>query len=478
MTRSLLCCLTGLLIGCNEVSTSETVLPAGEHNVILIVVDTLRRDHLGCYGYERATTPNIDRLARDGIVFDSARSASTYTRESISALITGELPTCAGETGWAARPSTKVSTFGELFKQAGFATSFMTTTVAVRDPAFSRGFDSVLQLGKTWNTSNQSLELTDQAIDFVSRHKHERFALYLHYLDPHAPYRPPPRLRDRIPVAKPTPRVLLYSHVREKLATLQAEGFGPGDLRFDDLIARYDAEISLIDESIGRLIDSLAELGLDHETLVVLTADHGEEFLEHDFVEHAWTLYDEVLMVPLLFWAPGLLKPQRVGEAVSLVDVLPTLRSVLGEADETSGKSLLQRNGDSFVASPQPHPVVSELLVPHRAILRSFVDDDWKYIASQRWLEADERAAAIAIDIRAGEGAPGVWGPVVREELYDLRSDPGERNNRIGDMPEKRAEFAALYDQHRARCAGTFPEANEALSQAQLEALKALGYIE
>ena len=481
MRQCLVLLMTGLLLGCNEVVPMRALAPLAEHNLILIVVDTLRPDHLGCYGYERETTPNIDRLAKDGVIFDAARSASSYTGESVTALLTGELPSCAGGTGWGARPSGDVAILGERFRDAGFETALMASTLMLKPEAFTRGFDTVLNLGKSWQDSTLAPKLTDHAIDFMSQHRDERFALYLHYLDPHAPYRPPLRLRERTTDAPPELRLRLYGQVREELTALREDGFGPGDPRYEDLIGRYDAEIMLIDESIGRLIASLTDFGLDRKTLVVLTADHGEEFLEHEFVEHAWTLYDESLRVPLLFWAPGMLRRGRVEEAVSLIDVMPTLWSVLVDANEVSespGASLLASDGAELVASVRPRPVISELLVKRRSVLRSFVDGGWKYIASQHWLEPDQRAAAIALDAAAENGVPEIWGPVIHEELYDLRTDPAERHNRIDSAPEKRAHFARLYVQHRDRCSAHSDGQSDVLDEAQIEALRALGYVD
>ena len=118
------------------------------------------------------------------------------------------------------------------------------------------------------------------------------------------------------------------------------------------------------------------------------------------------------------------------------------------------------------------------LLVKRRSVLRSFVDGGWKYIAAQHWLEPEQRAAAIALDADAENGVPPIWGPVVHEELYDLRSDPAEQHDRIEDAPEKRAHFARLYARHRDRCSDYSDGQSDVLDEARIEALRALGYVD
>lgn len=153
------------------------------------------------------------------------------------------------------------------------------------------------------------------------------FFLYVHYLDPHGPYDPP---AGTVPDFDRFERVGIYNHVRENITTLRSEGFGPGEPRFDDYRARYAAELTHVDTAVGTLLDGLREQGRLENALVIVTSDHGEEFLEHGYVEHAWTLYEESIRVPLILHAPEWLEPARVTGRVSGVDLVPTLDALLG----------------------------------------------------------------------------------------------------------------------------------------------------
>jgi len=318
-----------LLLACGN-GAPDASAPLAGYDVLLIVVDALRADHLGSYAYGRDTSPFIDSLARQGIVFESALSNSSYTRESVAALLTGQLPSRSGAVGWLARPVRAGPHLGEIFRRAGYHTGFLSNTVQLTAPGFERGFDEFRTLPRRWDISGEGGKLSARALDFVRRAGEEPVFLYLHYLDPHAPYQPAPLLRRRFtstPVVSP---LAVYEDVERRIGELVASGFGPGEARFEDLVARYDAEIASTDDALASLLDGLEALGRRNRTLVVITADHGEEFLEHGFVDHAWTLYQESIRVPLIFWAGEAVESARVPQRVSRVEVLPTVLELVG----------------------------------------------------------------------------------------------------------------------------------------------------
>jgi len=454
------------------------------YNLILINIDTLRSDHLSSYGYRRRTSPFLDRLASAGVVFDRARANSSFTRESVSALMTGRLPTIGGSIGWDAKPSPEAPVLGEWLRDAGYRTGFFSNTVMLTDPGFTRGFEEVHHLAANWGISRAGPQLSAHAIDFVRRHADEPFALYLHYLDPHGPYMPPEENLRRFtdhPLADP---VGLYTTVRMQIRELLASGFGPGEPRFEDLVMRYDAEISHTDESIEVLFSALQKLGLLDRTAIVVTADHGEEFLEHGFVEHGWTLYEESLRVPLIFWAPAALHPRRIATPASSVDVLPTLMTLMGiEGDRTAmeGRSLLAEG-----VADDDRVLIGELLIREQNMLRTVVSGDWKYTAVYRWLEPDHRGrAAKAADMLRKRGYTEKfdrWPTAVREELYNLRDDPGEQNDLAATASEPLQRLRAELDAYRARCEAeglepAAPDIAEPLTEQDRERLRALGYL-
>jgi arylsulfatase len=460
--------------------------PLAGHDLILINIDALRADHLGCYGYARDTSPFLDSLCREGVVFERASAGSSYTRESVAALFTGRLPSKSGALGWHAAPTPPHPTLAERLRRHGYRTGFLSNTVMLQNPGFARGFETVRHLPRRWNLSGEGLRLSAAALDFVREVAPARFFLYLHYLDPHGPYEPAPRFHRRL-AERPSPDPLaLYDDVAPRLAELRAEGFGPGDPRFEDLVTRYDAEIAATDEALRRLFRGLAELGVLDHTLVVITADHGEEFLEHDFVEHGWTLYEEVLRVPLLFVSPSALQPARVASRASHVDLVPTLLTLLGVPDDGSefdGSPLFEAGAERVIPATSEHPRIAELLIPRRQIVRSVLQGDWKYVATWRRLDPLERATTRK---RPQDHELDLWGAPVREELFHLGADPGERRNLIATNARVRHDLTAALARFRdagpnhgfAAGAAADERGDLELPPEDAERLEALGYRE
>lgn len=481
--------LAALLLGA-ACSQREAPAAPARYSLIVVNIDSLRADHLGTYGYTRNTSPFIDSLARQGVVFERALANSSFTRESVATLFSGRLPSHGGGSGWNARPAPDAPTLARLLRAAGYATGLFSNTTMLTDPAFTAGFDEV-EHSSTWGVSRAGARLSARAVEFLRRHPDRPFMLYLHYLDPHGPYDPPDDLY-RAFVPHPAATSLdVYRDVRPRCVELVREGFGPGESRFEDMVARYDAEIADTDRAVALLFAGLDELGRRDRTMVVVTADHGEEFLEHGFVEHAWTLYDESLRVPLVLWAPGALPPERVPGLVSTVDITPTLLRLLEiphRPSEFDGSALVEPTADGYRFAAPAHPYIGELLIAGRNVLRMIVSGEWKYIAAQRWLAPVARPAAVAHQDRPspdGERRPfDLWGPVVHEELYDLAADPREQRNLVSTAPAKLDELRAFLAAYRARAqaagadsTGNFP-ASQDLSPADRERLRSLGYVE
>jgi arylsulfatase len=481
-----------LAAGCSDTGTEAPAsdapaAPLAGRNVVLVVSDTLRADHLGFLGYPRDTSPFLDTLAAEGVVFTRAYSCSSFTRESISALFTGRLPSLSGSAGWWAAPSSELRTVGELYRAAGYRTGLFTATVMLSNERFEDGFDEVDQLARRKDGTRPGKQemndaLTDRALAFAAERPGERFLMYVHYLDPHGPYTPAPELQRRFTDEILEDRVKLYAEVRPRLDEFLADGFAPGERRFEDMVVRYDAEIASVDQSLERLFDGLADLGLGDDTLFVFTSDHGEEFLDHGFVEHGWTVYDEATNVPLVFWAPPVLAPARIDTPVSLADVLPTLAALTGVRTDRPGDGLALFAPDARPLTDRD-PVVVELLVPHRGVMRSTVQGHWKLIQARKWLTPSERSV-VSRDENPSRTEPDrfdTFGPIVREELYDLANDPGERTNLIETHPEKAEELRRILAAHEQRARTSAPAAQGALNPDDLdpealEQIRALGY--
>ena len=268
-------------------------------NVILIVMDTLRADHLGCYGYHRPTSPNIDALAKESVTFNRSYSHAPWTHPSIASLMTGLHPRYHGVHQWNHKLSEKYVTLSEVLKAGGYNTGAIMSH-SLFDPRHGhrQGYDiyDLSALGD--NDPNKSITsegVTNRALHALEVLK-EPFFLFVHYFDPHTE----------------------YIHHKEQFPWAG-----------DDDMSRYDSEIAFTDFHIGRLLDVLKEKGLKDRTVVAFTSDHGEEFRDHGGEEHGITLYEEVVRVPLLLRIPGV-KPTRVKEMVAQTHVAPTLLDLVG----------------------------------------------------------------------------------------------------------------------------------------------------
>jgi arylsulfatase len=468
--------LAGLLLACGDAQSFRGF------NLILVNIDTLRPDHLGAYGYARDTSPFIDSLARDGVVFEQALSNSSFTRESVSTLFSGRLPSASGSIGWDATPTADTRTLGERVQAAGYRTGFFSMTTLLTDPAYTRGFDEYQHLTSVWGLSRGSSKVSERALEFVRREPGKPFMLYLHYLDPHGPYEPPPEMVQRFakePFANP---VGLYLEARPRIERLLKEGFGPGEPRFEDLVLRYDAEIADTDRALAQLFEGLEPLGVLERTLIVVTADHGEEFLEHGFLEHGWTLFQESVRIPLVFWAKGL-PPERVAARVSTVDVAPTVLALLEIPHDGPGEgsALFRRVDRRWQVEAPSQPYIGELLIPERNVVRTVIAGDWKYVAAQRWVPPAQRVKAekrqwLGLEVPAID----VWGPPVREALYNLAQDPHETRNLAEAMPEVRSRLAATLKTYQASVQSHATAAKPPAKRTEKDAerLRALGYLE
>jgi len=457
-------------------------------NIIIICIDSLRADHLGCYGYTRNTSPRIDSLAKEGIVFENASSQSSFTRESVSVFLSGLLPSSSGSAGWYASPGANRKGMGDFFKEAGYRTGFFTANNLLDYAEFKKGFDEKQK--ETQKVSGSSLNLSNTAIDFITRNKEQKFMLYLHYLDPHYPYDPPVDYYKRFsPDLYPDP-VGVFDDIRQTVKQLVKEGFGPGEDQFEDMVLRYDAEIAYTDYTVGLLLDKLKELDILYNTVILVTSDHGEEFLEHGYVNHAWTLFNEVTHIPLILWGGPISEPRRISQPVSSVYILPTVLSLFDikfDRKEFDGHPLLSIKNGSVSFFPPAKPYIGELLIQHKDILRAVVKDNWKYISYiihtepenrprnlPRYNELLERNTALHID---------TWAPPKYEALYNLTADPGEKSNLIDSNPEKRDEFCKILSNYEMYCKSKSNGKSKQelktspLSPEELNKLKSLGYM-
>jgi len=374
--------------------------PRPEHpNILLVVVDTLRADRLGCYGNERGLTPEIDRLAEGGQRFEAAFAHAPWTLPSMASLLTSTYPQQHGAGGSLARRDPAgtrvggftgladgVETLAEAFGARGYQTASF-VGVDFLDHAFglTRGFQHVDAQAFGSNVRVRPAgATTDAVLDWLSGRPEDSaqpFLMLVHYFDAHAVYDPPEAYRRRFAAPEDQRESWFRFGTRQQMLELR-EGTLP---LHPETIARaeklYDGEVAHVDAEVGRLLRTLEERGLARDTLVVFTSDHGEEFLDHGGFEHGHSLYRELTHVPLIVSWPGEVKAGVVSTTVGLVDVAPTLCQL---ADVPSSEHFHGRSLAPWFDGSEAEPQKSRAHLAHGnfwgAPLASWIEGDWKLI--------------------------------------------------------------------------------------------------
>jgi arylsulfatase A-like enzyme len=339
-------------------------------NVVIIGVDTLRPDHLGCYGYERETSPAIDRLAAGGVVFENVYSQSPWTLPSFATIFTSLYPMQHGASDPNTKLRTEHPTLPMMLLKRGYSTAAIINAPFLSpEYRLDRGFEYYHYRGPF--AGRVASGTTTDALAWIDKHIDEPFFIFVHYFDPHIPYAPPEpydraffpdydgdlscpfslslALRPRITTFSLNLQGPAHTASRKTMSTLS-----PDD--WDYIRALYDGEIAFTDEAVGALLDGLDERGLRDNTLIFFLSDHGEEFYEHEGFEHGHTLYDEVIKVPLIISLPGHVPENiRVAEHVRLIDVAPTVLDYLDVEPSThlegaSIKPLISGDGSAVAA--------------------------------------------------------------------------------------------------------------------------------
>ena len=485
--------LSLFVFGCQETLPDPKLPP---QHVILVVFDALRADHLGCYGYNRNTSPFLDKLAEEGVLFEQAYSNSSYTRESVSSFLMGLYPSrTAWSGGWEASPDPDIEILPDLFRKAGYHTALFSNTLMLNHPDFHTRFDDYQCFMHFAGLSGIGPQLTERAVSFIRENKDKKTFMYLHYFDPHSPYEPPDEIYRRFAKKLYPDKLTLHDHIRDNFVQLIKSGFGPGNPDFEDFVLRYDAEIAYEDDSLRSLFDQLSSMGALENSVIIFTSDHGEEFLEHGFLEHAWKLYPESIHVPLIFWSPRRFKPARIANRTELTALLPTLMKIshinLPKDRPCDGLSLFTIEDGKWVSPPYNKPIISELLVGMRNIVRSVIKDNFQYIAAPKYMTPAEMSSVwnTANDVRyeylRGKRAfPDLWGPLEYEALFDLNADPSAMNNIIEENQNIKEAQVLHLENYRKECPEQLSDAvkaarsPETLTREMRDTLESLGYLD
>jgi arylsulfatase A-like enzyme/Tfp pilus assembly protein PilF len=410
-------------------SAADPAAPAGMPNVVLITLDTTRADRMGFLGSKRGLTPQLDAVAKQGVVFTRAYSQAPLTPVSHATLFTGTYPQFHKVNDFGVKLPEHLPALADLLKKRGYRTAAFVGTIIFDPingmaPGFDRGFDTYdahyrrrLYGQDRYKTMERRAEqVVARALAWLKANSSTPFFLWVHVFDPHEPYEAPPPFKERF--AK----------------------------------APYDGEIAYTDAQMGKIFSALRAAGVYDNTLITVFSDHGESLGAHNENTHGVFLYDETIHVPLFMKFPGNRNAgKQVTAAVGLVDVAPTLLEALGMPvpREMQGQSMLRLIG---APAPRDRPVYSQTDYPRRAF-------GWSALASWR----DGRYLYVR--------AP-------RPELYDLAADPAAKFNLAATQKSVADRLGAALEAFRSRSSGSSAaEADRPVDPKVAEKLRSLGYV-
>ena len=408
-----------LLVAAAALACSE----AAPKNAVVIVVDTLRRDHLGAYGYARDTSPHLDTLAAEGTRFDRAYATAPWTQPSVASMLTGLHPGSHGADRLLRSLPAAARTLPEILAAEGYATGCVVSHFLVGPRfGFDQGCETMIHGSALGVSAFSTPGVTERGTELLEAWALERrpFLLWLHYFDPHYEYR-------RHPGTGFAAGAVGRLDGEQSVAELRSLAPPPSDAEAGFVRDLYDEEVRFTDAGIGRLLRRLEHIGLAKQTVVVVVADHGEEFWERGWLGHTRSLHDELLRVPLVIRAPGAPAGRVATAPVSLVGLVPTLLELLDIETDTSFQagsfaSLVTGTGRRF----EPEPVLGET-------------EFWRQALDERVSPAvRDRGALRAVgadDLVRRQALVQGRHKLIRDpatgavELYDLERDPEERDD-------------------------------------------------
>ncbi len=382
-----------------------TIASADAPLIVIYLVDTLRADHTGPYGYERDTTPHLDAFARDGVVFDQAVVHASWTKPSVASIFTSLLPGQHRAVQLRDPLDPAHVTIAQMLQAKGYATgaAIANSVIYGAESSFDRGFDYFAGLHGEGDRPSKLVGadvVVDAALSWLEARRGFPTFLYVHTMDPHVPYAPPPPF-DRKYEPHPT-----ADHPAQDPRTDYKE-----PLDRERMIAQYDGDIAYGDQEFGRFLRALRERGLYEQSLIVFLADHGEEFLDHGKWLHGRSVFDELVRIPLIVKLPGQREAgRRVSQQVQAVDILPTVLESQGLPVPVSPaiagrpvQRVLEGKADKL-------PAISE--ISHRGFVAHGVRTEGdKYIHR--------------------------FGPETDELYFDLVKDPREQTSVLGANPPR-----------------------------------------
>lgn len=454
-------------------------------NIILIVMDAVKAKQLSCYGYHRPTAPNLEQFAEHSVVYETAISPAGWSLPSHASMFTGLYPSRHGAHDQHKYLRPEYPTLAEILRSRGYHTLAVCHNEYVSSTTdLNRGFEefnpAIGKLSRPLRKMKQKAE-TGAAILLGRRDSGARsingqvmatlrrlqtaerpFFMFVHYLEPHAPYRPPKKFNRYLPKGVSSREAKQVNQDRVKYL---AELVSMDERDFEILTALYDGEITYLDTRIAQVLRWLKESGLTDRTMVIITSDHGENVGDHQMMGHAYCLYDTLLHVPLIIHYPkGTTTPGRVKHQVQTLDLLPTILSMLGDTSSETYRSL---QGYDLLSSTRRDFTIAEQAKPD---LTTFY---------KRFPSADVSRYDRALKMIRTNRYKYIWASDGNHELYDLQADPDEVRNVVverpdvaGDLDRRLTEWRNSFEE--AIPLDEVPEFDEAVK----DRLRALGYLE
>lgn len=432
-------------------SVANPSIAPRRHNIVLYVVDTLRADHLGCYGYSRPTSPNIDAFAQQAQRFTNASAQASWTRPATASILTGATPLRHGARTLRQPIAEHVPTLAQILKGAGYSTGgFVTNFNVAPQWGFARGFDTFRYFPEDEASDEVHVAASTvhrDVVRWLDERTAQLFFLYVHASDPHAPYT---SAFDRAATfGFDGDREAMLAASR-RLRAIQRNPRQQEPEFLKSLTAAYDAEIASTDAAFGSLIEELQRRRLYDDTIVIVTSDHGEEFFDHTGFEHGKTLYQEQLHIPLIVRIPGDRDAGREQTKLARqIDIVPTVLDAIGIQPPPSveGRSLLAQD-----AADSPAESLSETRLGRRRV-QAITADGYKVIRG-----ADRNG--------------------IRTETFDLSTDPHEAHNIADERAVTTGYGLARLRGWQAQGASGAPPSVAIDDPATEERLRALGYDE
>jgi len=412
-----------LLFSLKNKSESAHDLP----NILLLTIDACRPDHFGCYGYTHNTTPHIDKLAKEGVLFTHAFSQSAWTTPGILSIFTSLYPPVHDVDAKDKTLRNGILTLPMVLKRSGYRVPVLPRFVDIPN-YWHLCFDMV-------DHEQFQDEEGEDLLKLLESYKRERFFIWYHYHGLHLPYNPP------------SPYDKIFQENRENNTSGESETVSTikkksvikyGSVNFNDgdkktITALYDGQLRQLDDYVGRLIGEMRAFGIVENTLLIVTSDHGEELFEHGFIGHASTslkakLYDEIIRIPLIIWYPRKLKPRVVAEMVRQIDIMPTILDLLDLhiPEGLQGNSLLPLMRDKAFDTSRSVPecfrqraVFCETILGGYQSTKEMEKIRLRCVRTERW----------KLIYTSGLNGDAY-------ELYDLRKDPKEINNIVDEHPD------------------------------------------